>query len=40
MDQLVPHSWADKLGGTIGKRDRPQNPGFQHGKLKTQNPWM
>ena len=40
MDQLVPHSWADKLGGTIGKRDRPQNTGFQHGKLKTQNPWM
>ena len=37
VDQSVPHLWADELGRTIGKQDRLQNPGFQPGKLKTQN---
>ena len=36
VDWAVPHSHADKLGGTIGERDRQHNPGFQHGKLKPQ----
>ena len=33
----VPHLCVDKLGGTTGERDRPRNPGFQHGKRKPQN---
>ena len=36
----IPHLLADKWdkpGGTNGEWDRPHNPGFQHGKLKTQN---
>ena len=36
--QAIPHSREDKLGGTTGEQDR--NPAFQHGKLKTQNPWL
>ena len=29
---------VDKPGGATGNRDGPQNPGLQHGKLKTQKP--
>ena len=29
VDRAVPHSCADKLGGTTGEQDRPHNPGFQ-----------
>ena len=32
MEQAVPHSHADKLGGTTREQDRPRNPGFQRGK--------
>ena len=28
-DWAVPHSRADKPGGTTGEQDRPCNPGFQ-----------
>ena len=34
-DQAVPHSCADKLGGTL-ETDRRHNPGFQHRKPKPQ----
>ena len=33
-DQAVPHSNADKPGGTTGEQDRWRNPGFQLGELK------
>ena len=33
----VPHLHEDKPGGTNGERDRPHNPGFQHGEIKPQN---
>ena len=36
-DWVVPHSCADKLGGTTGEGDRPNNPGFQGGEIKPQN---
>ena len=36
VDQAVPHSRADKLGGTTGEQDRPRNPEFQHGEIKPQ----
>ena len=36
----IPHVHADKLGGTTGEGDRPHNPGFQHGEIKPQNPWL
>ena len=36
-DQMVPHFHADKPGGTTGERERPHNPGFQHGEIKPQN---
>ena len=39
-DQAVPHLHADKPGGTTGERDRPHNPGFQHGEIKPQNLWL
>ena len=38
--QVVPHLHADKPGGTNGERDRPHNPGFQHGEKKPQYPWL
>ena len=38
--QGIPYSQADKPEGTIGERDIPGNPGFQHGTLKTQIPWL
>ena len=31
-DWVVPHSCADKLGGTTGERDRPHNVGSSSGK--------
>ena len=34
VDWVVPHSHADKLGGTTGEQDRLSNPGFQHGLIK------
>ena len=34
---VVPHSCADKLGGTTGDRESPHNPGFQYGKIKSHN---
>ena len=34
---VVPHSHADKLGGTTGKRDRPHDPVFQCGEIKPKN---
>ena len=36
--RAIPHLHADKSGETMVERDRPQNPGLKHGKLKTQNP--
>ena len=33
----VPHLYANKLGGTTVERDRPHNPGFQHGEIKPQS---
>ena len=36
VDWAVPHSCADRLGGTTRKRDRSQNPGFQYRKIKSQ----
>ena len=33
---VVPHSCADKSGGTNGERDRPHNPGLQHREIKPQ----
>ena len=39
VEQVVPHSCADKLGGTRGAR-RPCNPGFQCGEIKPQNLWL
>ena len=32
--QAIPHSCADKPGGTMGEQDEPWNSGFHHGKLK------
>ena len=37
VDQTIPHSCADKLGGTTGEQDRQHNPGFQHGEIKPQS---
>ena len=36
-DQVVPHSCADKLGGTTREQDRLHNPVFQCGYIKPQN---
>ena len=36
-ERAVPHSSADKPGGTTGDRDRWSNPGFQHKEIKTQS---
>ena len=33
---MVPHSSADKPGGTTGEPDRPHNPGFLHREIKPQ----
>ena len=30
----------EQLGGTTGERDRPFNPGFQHGEIKPQTLWL
>ena len=38
VDRAIPHSLADKPGGTNGERGRPQNPGFQHGEIKDSKP--
>ena len=35
-DGAVPHSSADKPGGTTGERDKPRNPGLQRGEIKPQ----
>ena len=35
-DTVVPHSHIDKPGGTAGERNRPHNPGLQHGEIKPQ----
>ena len=37
VDWVVPHSHADKLGGTTGEQDRLSNPGFQRREIKPQN---
>ena len=39
-DHVVPHSRADKPGGTTGEQDKPHNPGFQCGEIKPQNLWL
>ena len=36
-DWVVPHSHADKPGGTTGERDRPCNPGLQCREIKPQS---
>ena len=36
VEQAVPHSCADKPGGTTGERDRPLNPGLQRREIKPQ----
>ena len=33
----IPHSSADKLGGTTEERDRQHSPGFQPKEVKPQN---
>ena len=35
-DWAVPHSCADKPGGTTGEQDRPSNPGFLLREIKPQ----
>ena len=35
-DPGVPHSSADKPGGTKGKQNRPRNPELQLGEIKPQ----
>ena len=40
VDQVVPHSFADKPGGTTGERNRLHSPGFQHREIKPQNLWL
>ena len=40
MEQVVPHSHADKLGGTAKEQDRLSHPGFQRGEIKPQNLWL
>ena len=35
-DQEVPHSRADKPGGTTGEQDTQHNPEFQHMEIKPQ----
>ena len=39
-DRAVPHSRADKLGGTTRNWVRPHNPGFQRGEIKPQSLWL
>ena len=34
---VVPHSHVDKLGGTTGEQDRPQNAEFRGREIKPQN---
>ena len=36
-DQVVPHTCADKLGGTTREQDKPRNPRFQCAETKPQN---
>ena len=36
VDWVVPHSCADKPGGTTGEQDRLYNPGFQYREIKPQ----
>ena len=36
MELAVPHSHADRPGGTTGEEDRPRNPGLQWGEKKPQ----
>ena len=36
-DWAVPHSHADKPGGTTREQDRLCNPGFQFGEIKPEN---
>ena len=40
VDEVVPHLPADKPGGTTRGRDRPHNPGFQCGEIKTKSLWL
>ena len=39
-DWGVPHSCANKWGGTTREQDRPHNPGFQYREIKPQNLWL
>ena len=39
-DRTVPHLYANKSEGTTGDPERPCNPGFLRGKIKTQNRWL
>ena len=36
VDQVVPHSWSDKLGGITEEQDRAHNPEFQCRDIKPQ----
>ena len=38
VDWAVPHSCADRLGGTTRKRDRLSKPGFQCRRNKASKP--
>ena len=40
MEQVVPSVHEDKPEGTTGERDRPHNPGFQCGEIKTKSLWL
>ena len=35
-DPVTPHLSIDKLGGTVGERSRPRNPGLQGGEIEPQ----
>ena len=37
VDRAYPHFFADKVGGTNGKLDRPPTPQFHCRKIKPQN---
>ena len=39
-DRVDPHLCTDKPGGTTRERDRPHNPGFQCGEIKTKSLWL
>ena len=36
VDPVAPHSCIDRLGGTVGERNRPRNPGLQQKEIKPQ----